>query len=178
MEVFMDRTILITLALTIIVVSYLIYNFLRVNTTKKRFIDSSIELNTKIKKRWDSIPSIIEKGKKQMPHKKRIVESLILLRNTTYDNMSFEKKRSTDRKLDELIEELFTEEDIESRLIEKANSIRIEIEQSTKEYEKAKQEYDRILSKKMTRILLKITKLDTKLNAKEDQYIKQRKENR
>ena len=70
----------------------------------------------------------IEKGKKQIPHKKRIVESLILLRNTTYDNMSFEKKRSTDRKLDDLIEELFAEEDIESRLLEKANSIRIEID--------------------------------------------------
>ena len=177
MEVFMDRTILITLALTIIVVSYLIYNFLRINTTKKRFVDSSIELNMKIKKRWASIPSIIEKGKKQIPHKKRIVENLIL-RNTTYDNMSFEKKRSTDRKLDDLIEELFAEEDIESRLLEKANSIRIEIEQSTKEYEKAKQEYERILSKKMTRVLLKITKSDTKQNAKEDQYIKQRKENR
>ena len=92
--------------------------------------------------------------------------------------MSFEKKRSTDRKLDDLIEELFAEEDIESRLLEKANSIRIEIEQSTKEYEKAKQEYERILSKKMTRALLKITKSDTKQNAKEDQYIKQRKENR
>ena len=52
-----------------------------------------------LKKRWDLIPNIIETVKGYAKHEKDILEVVIKLRNSAYDNMSEEDKINNNNKL-------------------------------------------------------------------------------
>lgn len=67
---------------------------------KNRVYNYSIDLEEAIKKKWLIVPKFIELVKPLFTEKREVLEELILLRNTTFENMDFFKKVSTNREIE------------------------------------------------------------------------------
>lgn len=61
------------------------------------------EVDYAFNRRWIIIPKFIEEVKPHAKKNRENLERMILLRNTTYENMSFEKKCDTDKEFQKII---------------------------------------------------------------------------
>lgn len=102
MPIFIIATIIILILLLLLF--FLIYNsFIKLNSkTEEAFATMDVYL----KKRWDLIPNLVSTVKGYAKHEKDTLESIILLRNTTYDHLSNENKMITNKNISNAIEKV------------------------------------------------------------------------
>lgn len=96
--------IIIVIILLIIIYGLILYNsFVNLsNKVKEAFSTMDVYL----KKRWDLIPNIVETVKGYAKHEKNTLESVIRLRNNSYDNLSYEDKIKTNEQLSSSINKI------------------------------------------------------------------------
>jgi len=89
----------ITVGLVIFLVIYVfvVYNSL-INLSNK-VKESFSTMDVYLKKRWDLIPNIVETVKGYAKHEKNVLESVIYLRNSAYNEMSTMEKIDANEKL-------------------------------------------------------------------------------
>lgn len=78
--------VVIGIAIVLLIYTFVVYNSLikLSNKVKEAFATMDVYL----KKRWDLIPNIVETVKGYAKHEKETLESIINLRNGTYEEMS------------------------------------------------------------------------------------------
>lgn len=103
-ELFCDRSgskmwFYITVGLVIFLVIYVfvVYNSLINLSNKVKEAFSTMDVY--LKKRWDLIPNIVETVKGYAKHEKNVLESVIYLRNSAYNEMSTMEKIDANEKL-------------------------------------------------------------------------------
>lgn len=89
--------IIIALVVFILLFSFITYNNL-VNLNNK-VVEAFSTMDVYLKKRWDLIPNLVETVKGYAKHEKDTLESVISLRNGSYDNLSNEEKINLNNKL-------------------------------------------------------------------------------
>lgn len=89
--------IVIALVAFILLFSFITYNNL-VNLNNK-VVEAFSTMDVYLKKRWDLIPNLVETVKGYAKHEKDTLESVISLRNGSYDNLSDEEKIDLNNKL-------------------------------------------------------------------------------
>lgn len=89
--------IIIALVAFILLFSFITYNNL-VNLNNK-VVEAFSTMDVYLKKRWDLIPNLVETVKGYAKHEKDTLESVINLRNGSYDNLSDEEKIDLNNKL-------------------------------------------------------------------------------
>ena len=89
--------IIIALVAFIFLFSFITYNNL-VNLNNK-VVEAFSTMDVYLKKRWDLIPNLVETVKGYAKHEKDTLESVISLRNGSYDNLSNEEKIDLNNKL-------------------------------------------------------------------------------
>ena len=96
--------ILITIIGIIIIYAIILYNsFIKLsNKVNEAFSTMDVYL----KKRWDLIPNIVETVKGYANHEQDTLESVIQLRNSSYDKLSNDEKIKTNEQLDDSINTL------------------------------------------------------------------------
>ena len=89
-----------------IILVYLFITFNKLTKLKNRVVEAFSTMDVCLKKRWDLIPNLVETVKGYSKHEKETLESVINLRNQTYDNLSDEEKIKTNLKVNEGISKL------------------------------------------------------------------------
>lgn len=89
--------IILAIVIVLVLLVFVTYNsFVKLtNRVKEAFSTMDVYL----KKRWDLIPNIVETVKGYAKHEKDTLESVVKLRNSTYDNMSNEEKIKVNQEL-------------------------------------------------------------------------------
>ena len=73
------------------------YNsFIKLNNMVKEAFST---MDVYLKKRWDLIPNFVESVKGYMQHEKEVLDGIVNLRNSSYDNMSFSDKIDKNKEL-------------------------------------------------------------------------------
>lgn len=80
----------------LVYVLVLFNSFIKLNNRVKEAFST---MDVYLKKRWDLIPNIVETVKGYVQHEKSTLEEVIKLRNSAYDNMSYEDKIKTNEQL-------------------------------------------------------------------------------
>ena len=89
----------IIIGIIVLIAAYVLvtYNSLvRLNNSVK---EAFATMDVYLKKRWDLIPNIVETVKGYAKHEKETLQSVISLRNSTYDNMSQKEKIEANEKI-------------------------------------------------------------------------------
>lgn len=153
----MEWILAIIIIFILFILVHTIITYKKIAQVKRSLIAAQANLDLALKKRWNIIPRIIEYGKKNLKHKRETLEKLIILRNKTYDNMSFAKKQAKDEEIAKLIIELF-EESEQNEITEQLTEIANTIKKAAMLYKKNAHEYNRITSKKISQLLMQLTK--------------------
>ena len=85
-----------------VVIIILLYFLLTYNSfvkLKNYVIEGFSTMDVYLKKRWDLIPNLVEAVKKYAKHESGVLESVVSLRNLTYDKMSSNDKIDANEKL-------------------------------------------------------------------------------
>lgn len=101
--VFLETTIFIILFGAISILTYLIIGALTLKSKSSNVQKSFFRLDSFLKERWDMLPYLINSIKYELKSERKLIEEIILLKNTTYDNMSNFKKIDTDIRLTSLL---------------------------------------------------------------------------
>lgn len=146
----MPVEILIVILVVILVVAVLVLITLpKLLYVKENARNAYRDINDILKGRWVLIPKFIEVLKPYFSGEKSSLEEIILIRNTTFENMTFEKRIETDKKLsDRLIEidkKMHNYADLDAD--EKYNKLLKEFQSLGDELSKAKKEYDGYIDK-------------------------------
>lgn len=152
------------------IVLYLFFVMKTLKKKRKNVRVAFLDLDVSMKKNWDLIPNVILKMKKTLKGEDlRLLEEIIILRNTTYQNMNVRKKIEVTEKLEKLIGTLFKsleENDVLKNDREFLN-LRIEmesvwktIEDQNKSYGKAKEIYKEYSHKRFANLVAKTLKYD------------------
>ncbi len=131
----------------LIFLAIMLYIIITINSFKKAKNDVRVayrKMDVYMKKKWDLIPTLIEIVKPYSKHQLTTLESVIRLRNTTYDNMSKEKKIKTIDELDYRARKLLSTSKDNSSLSEKENYKKLvhNLEMANKEILDAKIHYN------------------------------------
>lgn len=89
----------IIIGIVVLIVVYVLvtYNsFVKLNNSVKEAFST---MDVYLKKRWDLIPNIVETVKGYAKYEKETLQSIISLRNSTYDNMSQKEKIEANEKI-------------------------------------------------------------------------------
>ena len=87
------------IAVAILIAIYLMvqYNsYVKLNNMVKEAFST---MDVYLKKRWDLVPNIVEAVKGYMKHESDVLEEIVKLRNSSYDNMSVSDKIDSNEKL-------------------------------------------------------------------------------
>ncbi len=163
---------LLTIILVILITSLVFYLHKLLDTKKSLELEYE-KLDFSIQKRWNSIPRFIEIIRPYIegdPQAVKSIEEMILLRNTTYDNMNERKKIAVDLDLADKIPRLLalaqqkgaSETRVFQNLKAKLEKLEEEISHRHGEYAKSINRYNRMLTKFPTNILAKILKCSPK----------------
>lgn len=91
------------LVLILVYVLYLYNLFTRMNNKVK---DAFATMDVYLKKRWDLVPNLVDVVKEYAKHEKSTFESVIELRNKTYDNMSMSSKLNANENMSQELSKL------------------------------------------------------------------------
>ncbi len=146
----MPVEILIVVLILIAVIAILLFISLpKLLYAKEDIKVTYVNLDAILKERWTLIPKYIEAVKPYSANGLGILEEIILLRNTTFENMKFMKKVETDRELNNRIIEmdLKIREYVELRDDEKLNDVLSTYDKLGKDLEEAKLVYNASIDK-------------------------------
>ncbi len=135
---------------------YETFVFCSIKTAAKEMKKNFKDVDVIFKEKWDIVPEIIKIAKKNTSNKK-VLEEIILLRNTKYENMNNDKKINTDREISRrisLISSNGTLEELENKFFAKQEELDELVEVYAKKYHK----YLRLLENHRGNIILKIFK--------------------
>ena len=94
----MDISTLITLAVIIALVVYVVGVFNRLVALKNRFENAFSQIEVQLKRRYDLIPNLVETAKGYLKHEKETLESVIQARNSAATGLSDVAKNLNDPK--------------------------------------------------------------------------------
>lgn len=89
----------IVLILIVIVAIIVFLTLPKILYAKEEYRAAYIELDDVLKNRWNHVPKFIEVMKVYVVDNPKLLEEIILLRNTKFENMKFSKKIETDREI-------------------------------------------------------------------------------
>ena len=96
----------IIIGVIVLIILFILVVFNGIVKLNNKVKEAFSTMDVYLKKRWDLIPNIVETVKGYTEHEKETLESVISLRNTTYDSMSVEDKLKTNEKLNQEISKI------------------------------------------------------------------------
>jgi LemA protein len=97
----------IILGVLLIALIYLVLTYNIFIKLKNLVAEAFSTMDVYLKKRWDLIPNLVEVVKGYAKHESSLLESVVSLRNSSYDKMSLDEKIDTNEKLSAGILRLF-----------------------------------------------------------------------
>ncbi len=86
---------------------YIVATYNDLITLRNKVLEAFSSMDVALKKRWDTIPNLVEIVKGYTKHERETLESLIRLRNRIYSNLSVREKLDTNSELTEGLGKLF-----------------------------------------------------------------------
>lgn len=99
MEEKMTIPVYIILGVLLIAAIYLITTYNSFVKMKNMIGEAFSTMDVYLKKRWDLLPNLVETVKGYAKHESSVLENIVSLRSSSYDNMSAEDKIDTNEKL-------------------------------------------------------------------------------
>ena len=87
------------IAVIAIIVIYFLFTFNKLIRLNNNVKEAFATMDVYLKKRWDIIPNLVETVKGYAKHESETLESVIKMRNTSYDSMSAAEKLNTNEEL-------------------------------------------------------------------------------
>jgi len=100
-------TLYIVLGIAALFLIYLIATFNSFVRLRNLVKEGFATMDVYLKKRWDLVPNLVESVKGYAKHESGVLESVVALRNSSYDKMSSDDKIETNEKLTAGISRLF-----------------------------------------------------------------------
>ena len=88
----------IALVVIAVLALYIISTYNELVTLRNNVLEAFATMDVSLKKRWDTIPNLVEIVKGYTKHEKETLESLVGLRNQAYGSLSVEEKLSLSQK--------------------------------------------------------------------------------
>ena len=89
----------IIIGIIAIIVLFVLVTFNGIIKLKNKVKEAFATMDVYLKKRWDIIPNLVETVKGYAKHESETLESVIKMRNTSYDSMSVAEKLNTNEEL-------------------------------------------------------------------------------
>lgn len=96
----------IIIILLVIIILFTLITFNSLINLKNKVKEAFATMDVYLKKRWDLIPNLVETVKGYTSHEKDTLESVIKLRNISYDTMSNNEKLKTNEELNKNLSKL------------------------------------------------------------------------
>lgn len=104
----MPKEALIALFVIIIIIAVILFSILpKLLILKENIKNIQLEIDDILRNRWNLVFKFVEAVKRYSGKNLSILQEVILLRNTTFENMEFEKKIKTDIEIDRRISKLY-----------------------------------------------------------------------
>lgn len=104
----MPKEALIALFVIIIIIAVILFSILpKLLILKENIKNIQLEIDDILRNRWNLVFKFVEAVKRYSGKNLSILQEIILLRNTTFENMEFEKKIKTDIEIDRRISKLY-----------------------------------------------------------------------
>lgn len=97
---------LIIIGIIIVIVLFLLITYNGIVNLQNKVKEAFATMDVYLKKRWDLIPNLVETVKGYAKHESETLESVIKMRNTSYDSMTNIEKLNTNEELNKGLSKL------------------------------------------------------------------------